>query len=84
MDSHILSVWGMRDLTEASSADSMGGILDVRYSSRLNGWVAATLSGVDLLLLLLGIVVLCWIVVVNASTEDCWSDERASRAATLR
>jgi len=77
----------MRDWTEASKADSMGGILDVRYSSRLNGWVAATLSGVDLLLLLLllllGIVVLCW-TVVKASTEDCWSDERASRAATLR
>ena len=84
MDSHILSVWGMRDWTEASSADSMGGILDVRYSLRLNGLVAATLSGVDLLLLLLGIVVLCWIVVVKASTEDCWSDERYSRAATLR
>jgi hypothetical protein len=42
MDSHILSVWGMRDFTEASRADSMGAFLERRYSSRLKVGVADT------------------------------------------
>lgn len=42
MDSQILSVWGMRDFTDASRADSMGPFLERRYSSRLKGCVADT------------------------------------------
>jgi len=50
IDSHILSVWGIRDLTDASNAASMGPILDWRYSSRLNdvvGTADATFNAVE-------------------------------------
>lgn len=47
MDSHILSVWGIRDLTDASSADSMGPFFESRYSSRLKDVAEATFSAVE-------------------------------------
>ena len=47
MDSHILSVWGMRDLTDSSRADSMGPFFESRYSSRLNDVADATFSAVE-------------------------------------
>lgn len=47
MASHILSVWGMRDFTDASRAASMGPFLERRYSSRLkDGAVADSLNTV--------------------------------------
>jgi hypothetical protein len=50
IDSHILSVCGMRDLTDAANASSIGPILDLRYSSRLNavfGRADATFNEVE-------------------------------------